>query len=319
MGWMSFGKRRPPRIRAFEAECAQYPGSQWDIKSDTEASNHFIIQGNASKAGASDIAKQVHFDFDLDQPESYRLWIRARLAGNGALKIKLDGGEFTTVGGIPASALGWYKIPRFYDLKEGKHRLTLEFPNEVIALDQVVFTSSSAAVRLAPQPAGTCTPAAQPWGLVQTDVTYFMEAEAGTSMGASWTINSAPKAGNGQYIESAAGSMGAAPDAAGQVVFEVTVDQTDHYDIWGKIQSKGSAGDAYWIKVDNEPFRLWANLSNDLFDWYWKKFHYSQGGEDRSFAYFLTAGTHTITVAYAKCGCQTGQNRGKQRGSKSGG
>ena len=297
---------QPASLLAFEAECALYPGSQWEIKEDAGASNNKYLQGNPGQAGVSDIARQIHFDFDLDQPESYRLWIRARLAANGSINVKIDGNDFSTVGGIPASEFGWYKIPRFFDLTEGKHRLTLEFlsNNLNLQLDQVVFTDKSTAVNLAPQPAMSCTPSEQPWGLVQTDVTYFVEAEEATAIGSNWAINSAPKAGNGQYLESAEGSMGSVPDAAGQVVFEVTVDESDHYDIWGKIQSKGGAGDAYWIKVDDEPFRPWANLSNDLYDWYWKKFHYSEGGQERSFAYFLTAGTHTITVAYAKAGAK---------------
>lgn len=296
----------PAKIRAFEAECAQYPGSQWDIKADAEASNHVIIQGNPGKAGVSAISKQVHFDFDLDQPESYRLWIRARLTANGSIKIKMDGNDFSTVSGIPASGLGWFKIPRFFDLKEGKHRLTLEFTNAILQLDQVVFSSNSAAVQLAPQPALSCTPAAQPWGLVQTSITQFIEAEAATTRGDGWEVKSAPKASNGQFIQTIEGAsaLDAAPGAAGQAVFEVTVADTDYYDIWAKIQSKGGAGNAYWIKVDDEPFRLWSNLTNDLYEWYWKKFHYSQGGEDRSFAYFLSAGTHQITVAYAKAGAK---------------
>ncbi|MBU1822083.1 MAG: glycoside hydrolase family protein, partial [Bacteroidetes bacterium] len=211
----------PAEIRAFEAECALYPGSQWEIKTDAEASNGQLIQGDPNKAGVSIIAKQVHFDFDLDQPESYRLWIKARLASNGAIKIKMDGGEFSTVGGIPASGLGWYKIPRFYDLKEGKHRLTIEFPNGIVQLDQVVLTDRSAAVNLSPQPAGTCAPAEQPWGLVQTDATYFKEAESATALGAGWELKSATKAVNGQFVQSVDGAsaLDAAPDAAGQVVF----------------------------------------------------------------------------------------------------
>ncbi|GAA4455286.1 hypothetical protein GCM10023189_22970 [Nibrella saemangeumensis] len=297
---------QPARLRSFEAECAQYPGSQWDIKSNTEASNQLVIQGNSGKAGVSAIAKQVHFEFDLAGPESYRLWIRARAAANGSIKVKMDGGEFATIGGLSGAGFFWYKIPRFYDLKAGKHRLTLEFPNANLELDQVVFTTSSAAVKLTPQPALSCIPGEQPWGPVQTNVTYFKEAEAGSPLGANWAIKSAPKAINGQFIQSVDGlsALAAAPDAAGQAVYEITVAETDHYDIWGKIQSKGGAGDTYWIRVDNEPFRPWANLGNDLFDWYWKKFHYSQGGEDRSFTYFLTAGTHYITVAYANPGAK---------------
>jgi hypothetical protein len=310
----------PAALRPFEAECALYPGSQWEIKSDGAASNQLLIKGNPVQSGVSNIARQVHFDFDLDQPTSYRLWIKARLAGNGSINIKMDGNDFSVVSGIPASALGWYKIPRFFDLKEGKHRLTLEFStnNLNLELDQVVFTDKSSAITLGPQPALFCTPAAQPWGLLQTNVTYLKEAESATSIGSNWQAKSASKAGNGQYLELTAGasSMGTAPDAAGQMAFEVSVDETDYYDIWGKIQSKGGLGTAYWIKVDNEPFRLWSNLNNDLFDWYWKKFHYSQGGEDRNFAYFLTAGSHTITIAYAQTGakidriavCSVGRN-----------
>lgn len=297
---------QPARLRPFEAECAQYPGSQLDIKSDPDASNQLLIQGAPGKAGVSALARQIHFDFDLDQPESYRLWVKFRANATGSVKVKMDGGDFATIGGLLGANFGWFRIPRFYDLKVGKHRLTLEFPNANLELDQVVLTSSSAAVNMTSQPALSCTPPPQLWGLVQTNSTHAKEAEAASPSGTDWTIKSASQAVNGQYIQSAVGlsSLGAAPEAAGQAVFDVTVAETDQYDIWGKIQSKSGTGDAYWIRVDDEPFRPWATLSNDLYEWYWKKFHYSQGGEERSFTYFLTAGTHRITVAYAKAGAK---------------
>ena len=66
------------------------------------------------------------------------------MGGNGSIRIAVNGNELSQVIPFVASSFTWFQIPRFYDLGEGRHRLTIEFPNSNILLDQIAFTSGPA-------------------------------------------------------------------------------------------------------------------------------------------------------------------------------
>lgn len=285
-----------------EAECGDYLGSQWDVIANENASNGFILRGNAQNDGESPIARQVHFEFELENADSYRIWFRGATAGaNGALRFKMDDGAMEQIGGFNSNGYTWFQVPRFYDLGEGKHRLTIEFPNNVMRLDQVAFVNGPVSLDASVQEPGYCQPTDNFWGLVQSDVMDFLEAESGI-YGSAWTVGLDEKAINGLFIETEGQmpSFETAPDAMGLVEFEFEVETADEYEIWAKIQALDLEGESsLWIAVDDQPFRKFADLQNDLFLWYWKKFHYTYETDTRSFSYFLESGQHTLKIAYA--------------------
>ncbi len=289
----------PTNSLVFEAECGKFIGNQWGVLENNEASNGLYIQGNNNLPGATTLAKQIHFEFELAAAGTYRVWIRSRSVGTpSAIRINVDGKPLEQITPFVSSTFTWFQIPRFYELGEGKHRLTIEYPNSNMLLDQVALINGSETSGLVSQEAGYCVPSSLKWGLDATDIVSFYEAEL-SSKGSAWTAATGANAIGGAYVKSEeAVTSTETPEGTDKVItFTVAVDKSDEYDIWAKIQALNPAATALWIAVDDEPFRKWNNLGNATYEWYWKKFHYSYGTEDRAFTHFLSAGTHQIKIA----------------------
>lgn len=290
---------KPVNSLAFEAECGDYLGNQWDVLADESASNGIYIRGNAQKEGESPIAKQVHFEFDLAEGDQYRVWIRAKsMGGPGAIRVGMDGNDLAQITPLTSAEFTWFQIPRFYDLGEGTHRLTLEFPNSNILVDQFAFTNGPTELHLFVQEPGICTSEELTWGIVKTDVVDFFEAESGV-LGPNWEIQASSNAQGGLFTQSidGQGSVDTPPGSKGILTFNVAVEEADEYELWAKVQAYEEGEFSLWVSVDGEPFRKWEDLRNPLFEWYWKKIHHSYEDEERKFSYFFTAGLHQIRLA----------------------
>jgi len=289
-----------PEILSFEAECALYLGNKWEIKENESSSNGKYVQGNNSIEGTSPLASQLHYELDLSEAKTFKIWLRAATTGGTGIKVKIDDGEFETIGGLNSPLNSWLQLPRFYTLQSGKHRISFEFTNNSLLLDQLALITTSDEVNLEAAPSDTCTETQEKWGQTSTDIIYWLEAEDGT-YGDKWEIKTSSTAIGEAYIEANVGNPALAtpPGTDGQVTFNFEIEEKDTYRIWAKIQSLTQSDNSLWIKVDDDEFRKWDNLENDAFEWYWKAFHFSEGGEDRSLPYFLTAGNHTISIAYS--------------------
>lgn len=289
-----------PEIISFEAECALYLGSKWQVIEDANSSNGKYIRGKTSLEGASALATQFHYELDLAEAKTFKIWLRAATTGGTGINVKIDEGEFETIGGLTSSGFSWLQLPRFYTLQAGKHRISFEYTNNSLWLDQLALINTSDEVTIEPAPAETCSESNETWGVSATDVIYWIEAEDG-SFGSTWQVEASSTAIGEEYLNATAGSasLSSPPNTDGQIVFNFDVEVKDNYRIWAKIQSLGEEDNSLWIKVDEDQFRKWDNLENDAFEWYWKVFHFSEGGEDRALPFFLSEGTHTITLAYS--------------------
>ncbi|WP_332912903.1 glycosyl hydrolase [Algoriphagus boritolerans] len=169
----------PANVLAFEAECGNYLGNQWTILADESASNGKYIKGDPSQEGESANAKRIHFEIDLVDADDYRVWIRSKsvTGTTGAVRIGFDGNELEQVSPFNSAEFTWFQIPRFYDLGEGKHRLTLEFPNASIQLDQVAILNGPSDLEGLLQEEGACAPEDFTWGTVLTNLIDYYEAE----------------------------------------------------------------------------------------------------------------------------------------------
>ncbi|SDD18689.1 Por secretion system C-terminal sorting domain-containing protein [Algoriphagus faecimaris] len=289
----------PSNVLAFEAECGDYLGNQWTILTDESASNGLYIKGDPSKEGESANAMRVHFEFDLESADDYRVWIRSKSVSGtaGALLIGLNGEELERVAPFNSAEFTWFQIPRFYDLGKGRHRLTLEFPNASIQLDQVAVLNGPSDLESLFQEEGACIPEGFAWGRVLTDIIDYFEAEE-ANQGPWWELEISESAIGGLAVKSLEGqqSLESPSGAKGILTFNFEVAEADEYEIWAKIQAKAEPEAALWISVDGEPFRKWTGLQNSLFKWYWKKFYHSYDAEDRDFSYFLREGTHEVRI-----------------------
>ncbi len=290
--------QKPVTSLSFEAECGSYLGNQWSVLADETASNGQYIRGDASKVGESPIAKQVHFEFDLTEASQYRVWIRAKSIGAGSIRVGMDGSDLAQIAPLTSDSFTWFQIPRFYDLGEGTHRLTLEFPNANILVDQVVLTNGPTDLEQFVQEPGACTPGEFTWGLVKTDLVEFFEAEAATQ-GPGWEILASSNAQGGLFSNPLDGQEPINPPTGskGVLTFNIEVEEADEYELWAKVQAYEAEEYSLWISVDGEPFRKWEDLGSELFEWYWREVYHSYEGEERKFSYFLTAGSHQIRLA----------------------
>lgn len=292
---------QPVNTIAFEAECGSYPGNQWQVLEDQNASNGLYIRGNTNLTGTTILAKEIHYEFDVAEANTYRVYIRAaNTGGNGSLRISMDGNDFEQITPLNSASFDWLQIPRFYELGIGKHRLSIQLINSNLLIDQVALTTGSADLDSYKKDPGYCTPAALKWGLESSDVINFYEAEAASS-GSNWSTKTTVNAIGGAFEASAENVTSAdAPEGTDNVLtFNINVAQSDEYEVWAKIQAISNSESSLWISVDNEPYKKWGNLTDPNYEWYWKKFHYTYGSEDRSFTYFLEAGQHTVKIALA--------------------
>lgn len=285
---------------AFEAECGKYIGNQWTVLPDVNASNGLYLKGDVNLAGATILAKQIHYEFETSVAGSYRIYIRSASNGTGAIKIGMDGAAPEQVSPFTSAAFTWFQIPRFYDLGTGMHRLTIEFPNANIKLDQIVITNGQENLEALIKNADYCTSSNVKFGLDITDVLTFYEAE-NTTRGSNWSLETSTNTGGGAYLKSTATVTSPQPPAGSEneITFTINVAKADEYELWAKIKAINAGENSLWIAVDDEPYRKWDHLGSSVYEWYWKKFHYSYGTEDRSFSYFLAAGEHTVKIAIA--------------------
>jgi hypothetical protein len=285
---------------AFEAECGKYIGNQWTITTDANASNGLYIRGDANLAGATTLAKQIHFEFETSVAGSYRIYMRSASSGTGSIKIGMDGSTPEQVSPFTSATFTWFQIPRFYDLGTGFHRLTIEFPNTNIKMDQIAITNGQENLEALWNNEGYCTPSSIKFGLDATDVLNFYEAENATH-GSNWSVEASSNTVAGAYLKSADNITSTQPPAGTDnvIAFTFNISTADEYELWAKIKAINPGENNLWIAVDNEPYRKWDHLGSTTYEWYWKKFHYSYGSADRSFSYFLAAGQHTVKIAIA--------------------
>ena len=293
----------PVNLIAFEAECSPYIGNQVEIVTAGGVSNEMYARLDTNRAGAKELAQQLQFDFTVDAADTYRMWIRYQ-SGSGAktgVRFYVDGAEQAqNIGGLLYADWGWEQMPRFLDLEAGKHRVTVQFTNLDLQLDAVAFVSGKSAVDLSALPSGSCTPPASRWGITQTDTTYVLEGEAAGPLGAAWQIGTDTSAFNGAYIGSSTTATDFPPGTDGQAVFTFAVKQNDEYNLWAKVQALAETSDAFWVSVDGGEFFQWQDLKSKVFEWRWAQVQETSGTDGGALAYFLEAGTHTITFAYCE-------------------
>jgi hypothetical protein len=282
----------------FEAECGKYPGTKWSIGESDAASNGKYIQGNTQQSGATTLATQVHFDFDVTEENNFRIWLRTK-GTNGAMVIQVDHDRADTIRSVTSANFEWQSVPRLYSFTPGKHRVSLALVNNIAQFDQIAIVAGSEDVTSQLQPAGTCMPEDLVWGAAAT-APIFIEGEA-AARGASWSVGNNDKAIGSQFVQSGNfGSPTEAPVADGWLSFSVDVTAAGAYQFWTKLQSLEATSDKLWIKIDDGVFSPWSALQQDNFLWKWKR--YDPSGLQEYL--FLEPGTHTVTIAYASGGVE---------------
>jgi len=293
-------EEKDPVILAYEAECVPIIGNQLVVVEDENASNGYYLELDTDLQGETALARQINFDIDVTEDDSFRIWLRYKSSNgtNTGVKVYIDEKETPeNLGGLNSAAFEWERLARFFELKAGTHRITIEYNNNKFLFDELALINGSGSVDLIPQSAETCVPPTERWGAAKTDITYFIEAES-SILGKAWAVGNSAKAINGSYIYASQSALDVPPADSGYANFNFDIAEADRYEIWGKVQALADNADAFWVKVDDGEFKLWDNLKSDLYLWFWQRLHTSTESGNTGFSYFLEAGNHQVTIAY---------------------
>lgn len=118
----------------------------------------------------------------------------------------------------------------------------------------------------------------------------YAEAECGT-VGDDWYILSDKNASNTRYVTAKVGkeSIATAPSQdAAMIHMTFNLDADTTYYVYGRFNNPTTTSDAFWIKIDDQNFSLYDNITTT--GWEWKEV----------ISALLSAGEHTISVAYAE-------------------
>lgn len=122
----------------------------------------------------------------------------------------------------------------------------------------------------------------------------FYEPEC-ADIGSNWHVIASPDASNERYVtvnpalESVASASQASED---HISISFTVEKDTTYYVFGLMDCPSADDDSYWIRIDNGPFELANGLGTS--GWEWVRINPSN--------YELTAGSHTLTIAYRENG-----------------
>ncbi len=124
--------------------------------------------------------------------------------------------------------------------------------------------------------------------------TVTFEAE-GATVGSNWKIATDVQASNGKYVTVKPGvqSLSAAPAGSQNLItipFSLTA--KGNFTVFGRLNCPSPDDDSFWLKMDDGSFVMANNLGTRGWEWV------------RITGYALTAGEHTLTIAYREDGAK---------------
>lgn len=122
----------------------------------------------------------------------------------------------------------------------------------------------------------------------------YAEAECGT-LGDSCAIRADKKASNASFVTLSPGAVNisqAPADDARLIHMSFSLGKDTSYYIYGRFNNAGSDKDSYWIKIDDSAYELLDNLTTS--GWQWLELKSIE----------LTAGQHSISIAFGESGAQ---------------
>ena len=129
------------------------------------------------------------------------------------------------------------------------------------------------------------------------DTPPTLEAECAT-IGSNWQEVISAQASGGKYVTYPNGSYITAPseNPADQLVYTVSVNEAQNYFLMARINAPSYGDDSFWFKMDDNDWIRWSSgiTVNKGFQW-----NLAPGGP-----FSLSAGTHTLRIAYREDGIQ---------------
>jgi hypothetical protein len=148
-------------------------------------------------------------------------------------------------------------------------------------------------------PGATPTPTPTP----PTDAAYIWREAEGGSPSAPMGKGNDANASGGQYVTVAAGTATAGnPPNNGRITLTFTAPTAGTYKVWGRIIAATDADDSFWVRMDGGSWTNWNNIPLGS-SWHWDDVH-NGASANTLVTYGLSAGNHTLTIAYREDGAR---------------
>lgn len=134
----------------------------------------------------------------------------------------------------------------------------------------------------------------------ETEEHLWFEAECAT-VGDHWNILTSGEASNGIYLEIQPGnnSTSSAPeDSSDHVSLPFTVADDGVFTVWVRSRVPTADDDSYWVKMDDGAWTMWNNIDGG------STFQWDNAPNGGSPTFSLSAGDHTLTLAYREDGTE---------------
>ena len=297
----------PPAAQpiAFEAESGTVTSPMAVASSSTAQGGRYVVQSSGSGTG------RVTYRFTAPVAASYVLAYRAIAPSTSSdeFTYALDSG-WTRVLTVPSSARTawtWVNGPTL-NLSAGPHTLVVAKRENGVRLDAFTLTPPSPAAALpsptttaTPTPTVSTTPTTTPTAATTTTTppttttttttapppvpvaTTPFEAESGT-VGTGIAVVADTTASGGSYV--------VARSSGGTARYTVSVPSRGTYAIAGWVRAPSSSSDAFTVRMDSGSSAEWRLTRSTSWTY------------DASYnpTFFLSAGTHTLTVGYREAG-----------------
>jgi hypothetical protein len=286
-GYREFGKRYAKQMLLLmglesvylEPECVSL-GEDWDIVDDTEASNGWYVSvkpgiQSITEAPAED-ANTISLPFTVNiNSATYHVYgrINCPTDEDDSFWLKMDDGEFAVCDGLTTSDWQWLNL-KDYTLTKGAHTLAIAYCEDGAQLDKICISNNP-----------------------NVPESVYLEPESGL-VGENWDIVADANASNGSYVTVKPGMQGiseAPPEDANAIALSFTVNTDSIYHIYGRLECPTDANDSFWLKMDDGDFVMCDGLTT--IGWQWFNLN----------DYDLTAGEHTLTIAYCEDGAKLDQ------------
>lgn len=161
-------------------------------------------------------------------------------------------------------------------------------------------------------PTTTNTPAPPtsipPTATLAPSLELYLEAESGSGLG-NWNVSNNGSASNGQYISWDSSNSYSDPSSNNQVTYLFNAPSDGLYQIHLRVDTNSSGDDdSIWVKVDGADVNQSQNITRSdgwvkfnsmvkVSTWTWDQVHNADSGS-ALVGFYLTAGTHTLQLAY---------------------
>ncbi len=278
-----------------EPACALY-GNDWDIMPYTGASNGTFVTitpgMNSTNQAPTDSAGTIYFPFTIDTAGYFSVYARMNCpnSNDDSYWVKIDDNPFQAVDGLITSGWQWR---RFLDaeLSAGNHTLAVAYREDGAKLDKIAIANLLYAPSgMGGEASNLCIPDTA----TVPPITVYLETECGT-VGSNWDIKEDSRASNGRYAEVKSGleSLSVpATDSANLIFLSFSVDTTDQFNVFARLNCLSIHDDSFWISIDDGSFTSYNDMQTN--GWQWKKL---SGIE-------LSKGAHSIAIAYREDGAK---------------